>query len=237
MPHTSDTLRLRAFLEHPDRPTGTLSYHKTQGFLFAVANAPEPIPLSEWMPVVFGEQEPGYADVDEAIAIIGELTNLYNEANASVAGDHATLPADCQFRDPTFANLDDDSAPVAQWCRGFIVGHSWLEESWDAYTPHELDDDLGAMLMALTFFASKDVAEALRQETENPEQSLEAMAETIRRVFPLAMGEYATLGRTIQGLVVDAEREPARSVKIGRNEPCSCGSGKKYKKCCGRFAS
>ena len=22
--------------------------------------------------------------------------------------------------------------------------------------------------------------------------------------------------------------------KIGRNEPCSCGSGKKYKKCCGK---
>jgi hypothetical protein len=27
---------------------------------------------------------------------------------------------------------------------------------------------------------------------------------------------------------------PARVVKIGRNEPCPCGSGKKYKKCCGR---
>jgi hypothetical protein len=25
---------------------------------------------------------------------------------------------------------------------------------------------------------------------------------------------------------------PARSIKIGRNEPCPCGSGKKYKKCC-----
>lgn len=23
-------------------------------------------------------------------------------------------------------------------------------------------------------------------------------------------------------------------VKVGRNEPCPCGSGKKYKKCCGR---
>jgi uncharacterized protein YecA (UPF0149 family) len=22
--------------------------------------------------------------------------------------------------------------------------------------------------------------------------------------------------------------------KIGRNDPCPCGSGKKYKKCCGR---
>ncbi len=27
---------------------------------------------------------------------------------------------------------------------------------------------------------------------------------------------------------------PARVTKIGRNEPCPCGSGKKYKKCCGR---
>ncbi|HCS75454.1 MAG TPA: hypothetical protein DIW17_16465 [Clostridiales bacterium] len=24
-----------------------------------------------------------------------------------------------------------------------------------------------------------------------------------------------------------------KPVKIGRNEPCPCGSGKKYKKCCG----
>lgn len=27
---------------------------------------------------------------------------------------------------------------------------------------------------------------------------------------------------------------PVRSIKIGRNDPCPCGSGKKYKKCCGR---
>ena len=25
--------------------------------------------------------------------------------------------------------------------------------------------------------------------------------------------------------------------KVGRNDPCPCGSGKKYKKCCGRDAS
>ena len=37
------------------------------------------------------------------------------------------------------------------------------------------------------------------------------------------------------------EDEPKRPVKrenrIGRNDPCPCGSGKKYKKCCGRAAS
>jgi uncharacterized protein YecA (UPF0149 family) len=26
---------------------------------------------------------------------------------------------------------------------------------------------------------------------------------------------------------------PGRGAKVGRNDPCPCGSGKKYKKCCG----
>lgn len=31
----------------------------------------------------------------------------------------------------------------------------------------------------------------------------------------------------------DSRNEPVRvDVKIGRNDPCPCGSGKKYKKCC-----
>ena len=28
-------------------------------------------------------------------------------------------------------------------------------------------------------------------------------------------------------------KQPVHSHKIGRNDPCPCGSGKKYKKCCG----
>lgn len=27
--------------------------------------------------------------------------------------------------------------------------------------------------------------------------------------------------------------QPVQSLKVGRNDPCICGSGKKYKKCCG----
>ena len=27
--------------------------------------------------------------------------------------------------------------------------------------------------------------------------------------------------------------QPLRSTKVGRNDPCPCGSGKKFKKCCG----
>jgi hypothetical protein len=30
------------------------------------------------------------------------------------------------------------------------------------------------------------------------------------------------------------KQKPAELSKVGRNDPCLCGSGKKYKKCCGR---
>jgi uncharacterized protein YecA (UPF0149 family) len=30
--------------------------------------------------------------------------------------------------------------------------------------------------------------------------------------------------------------QAARKMQVGRNDPCNCGSGKKYKKCCGMAA-
>jgi len=34
--------------------------------------------------------------------------------------------------------------------------------------------------------------------------------------------------------IQEAKPEPATTVKVNRNAPCPCGSGKKYKKCCGK---
>ena len=39
--------------------------------------------------------------------------------------------------------------------------------------------------------------------------------------------------RLVFNLAEDVPQEPAKSDKVGRNDPCPCGSGKKYKKCCG----
>ena len=35
------------------------------------------------------------------------------------------------------------------------------------------------------------------------------------------------------GAQMDPKGPPLEVVKVGRNDPCPCGSGKKYKKCCG----
>lgn len=43
--------------------------------------------------------------------------------------------------------------------------------------------------------------------------------------------QYATTNRSTEGSVTG--QAPRRVRKVGRNDPCPCGSGKKYKKCCG----
>lgn len=45
------------------------------------------------------------------------------------------------------------------------------------------------------------------------------------------LAELAAAGDFDDGGRVEPYRAP---VKVGRNEPCACGSGKKYRKCCGR---
>jgi uncharacterized protein len=152
---------LKVFLDDPARPADTLRYHELQGFLLAVASAPELIPPSEWMPLVFGDTEPDYTSVDEARRVLGDLMSLYNAVNTSVIGETAAVPADCVFRDDVLANLAPD-APVSQWSRGFMRGHTWLEDVWDSYIPEDLDDQFAATLLALSFFASRDIAEAFR---------------------------------------------------------------------------
>ena len=39
---------------------------------------------------------------------------------------------------------------------------------------------------------------------------------------------------SVNGVEILDEDGTVRIMKVGRNDPCPCGSGKKYKKCCGR---
>ncbi len=64
--------------------------------------------------------------------------------------------------------------------------------------------------------------------------------ETVRRLFAFQIRTDEEVKRekvatiTSEGGASDhtVKRQPVRKVKIGPNDPCPCGSGKKYKKCC-----
>ena len=229
-----DPSTLQAFLADPARPADTLRYHELQGFLFAVTSAPELILPSEWQPIIFGDQEVEYASLDEAQEIVGQITALYNAINAAVIDAPTLLPADCQLRDDVLANFEDD-APIAQWSSGFLRGHQWLEKLWEDL-PDDVVEELDATLMILAFFSSRPMAEDYLAEDGPAEQPFEVAAATIHEALPRAVAQYAHIGRSIATVLEGREadmQEPAQSTKVGRNALCPCGSGKKYKHCCG----
>jgi len=50
-----------------------------------------------------------------------------------------------------------------------------------------------------------------------------------RAEFAKVKGEWVF----VDGKIIGPEPERRDGPKVGRNDPCTCGSGKKYKKCCG----
>lgn len=228
---------LEDFMDRPGHPEGTLSYREMQGFLFTVACAPEMVVPSAWLPRIFGENEPPFNTSKEAEAVMGGLMALFNEFAPRDGGDDARLPEDCAFREDPLANLEPD-APVAQWSRGFRLGHLWLEESWDASLPEELEDHVTNTLAVLSFFASGKAAEAFASELAAAGRTLESLATDFRELFPRALASYSHVGQSLFKASMEAGAEargPAVATRgPGRNDPCPCGSGRKFKKCCGR---
>jgi len=96
----------------------------------------------------------------------------------------------------------------------------------------EIREDTIRQLFAIRLAAEK---EAKGRRREGPKQLILTRGEMISPPVDseVAMTDESSLGmpETEAGKVVTFKREGR---KIGRNEPCPCGSGKKYKKCCGR---
>lgn len=231
--HSHATL-LRTFLSAPQRPNGTLIYPQLAGFLFSLANGPALIPPSEWMPLVFNDQSAGYKTQREAEGVMQAMMALYNDCARERTEESPSLPSGCEFRPVPLDNLADD-AVLSQWAQGFSMGHDYLEDIWNEYTPDELDEELGSVLMVLTFFASPKLAKAYHKEGKG-NRSLDQLADTIVTLFSDAMREYAHLGRSIYQArreAGDLDQEPLARPKVGGDDPCQCGSGKKFKKCCG----
>jgi len=220
---------LQEFLASPARPAGTMSYHELCGFLFSIACSPDLVQPSEWLPMIFDDQDPGYADPEETNAILQQIITLYNDVNQQVVSGRPFLPEECQ---PTEVAEENFTSPLGEWSAGFMCGHGWLSETWDSCLPEELDDELGSCVMVLSYFADPRLAEAYHQEAAIKAVTAGEMARTVVKIFGDAMASYALIGRSLYLALNEMAEEDAPALKVGRNEPCPCGSGKKYKHCC-----
>ena len=210
-----------------------MGFHEVQGFLFAIVCSPELIAPSEWLPLIFNDQDAHYTDMEQAQSVMQTMMDLYNVINTQVFVGEVALPEDIVFKLPALENVGQQTS-LGQWSRGFFLGHEWLMDLWTHYTPDALDQELGSCVMILSFFSGRELAEAYYQEVaQRSGSSLDAFAETLLARFEDAMNSYALLARSIQTALSEQPQEPYVSEpKPGRNDPCPCGSGKKYKKCC-----
>lgn len=187
---------LKEFLASPQRPEDCLSYNELLGFLFAVACSPEVIKPSEWLPMIFNEQDAGYANMEEGKSVQQQFLDLYSTIHGQVMMRGVTLPSEITIQKQALDNVDGD---LGQWCRGFIFGHEWLIELWRDYTPDELDEELVICVMVLSFFSTHNLARAHHQEITGPSgKSLEDFAQTLLDMFENAMNSYAHIGQSIQ---------------------------------------
>lgn len=215
-----------------------MRYQEVAGFLFAVASIPEVISPSEWLPVIFNGQEPDFADDQQAAAVLDALMALLNRTVDEVNEDRPSFPLRCEPLPEAMANFAPD-ASLALWAQGFADGFDWVSESWPEELPEEVSDHLDTVFMVLTFFASRELAASYLDDMGPDAGSLEEMAEEMLGLLPEAMHDYVALAESY-ALTDDEAAEqgevqtPVRVEKIGRNDPCPCGSGMKYKKCCGK---
>jgi len=117
-----------------------------------------------------------------------------------------------------------------------------VDEYWMDHIDAMQDLRQGIRLRA---YAQTNPVDAYKSESLHMfEEMISAIQEeTVRRLYSVRLrnDEEVKRERVATGITEGrgdgaVKKQPRRVQKIGRNDPCTCGSGKKYKHCCGRDA-
>jgi len=210
-----------------DRYPGSCAIEELDGLFCALIIGPETILPSEWLPVVLGEEEEEGLSEEEVRRVFELLLRYWNGIEAGFREDWSGVSSDEGADLMYFPYLDDPTescCPLAEgWARGFRDGLDWLEdEYWDAL---EQDEECVTILNLIAAFDTGEKSPGHPLSEKDRDEIISLLVAGLQYL-------YVFWRRYLR--VVNAPREPIRADDApGRNEECPCGSGKKYKKCCG----
>lgn len=193
-----------------------------QGFLCAVISAPEMISPGDWIPEAIGEPE--FENPEQAEESMALLMKFYNSIAAALSNDE-------DFDLILYGREDDpEQLDYAAWCDGYVYGTQIGEADWFE-AAGEYADDLSEKMEVFFLLNGALKEEAIKHKEPwlSPKEEERALAEA-EEVFPSVIGD---IYRFMQGLRKPTEPIRRGAPKVGRNDPCPCGSGKKFKQCCG----
>src|SRR6266849_8610075 len=128
-------------------------------------------------------------------------------------------------------NNGDPIPIIDEWCLGFMKGVQLDSDGWLPLVIGKPD-----WMSTITLYGTEDGWEALKKKNLSLDEhkALAAgLAETVQKIHALWLEQRRK--QIASGTLADVVRsEPIRNLnKVGRNEPCPCGSGKKFKQCHG----
>jgi uncharacterized protein len=188
------------------------------GFLAGLIVCPDMIMPSEWMPFVWGDDDgPIFDSMVQVETISGLIMGHYNDIIRGL---------DRSQHRPIY-DVDIDGTFLWEiWIEGFGQAMRLRPEAWQVYA-HDDDADLQRAMFVLGRL--NELATLRPQDITRLaiDEELEKLAPELIPAHVEVLHQ-ARLARAKPGSFAANENRP----KVGRNEPCPCGSGKKFKKCC-----
>jgi uncharacterized protein len=221
-PLTDDELdRLSEFLDDIGAPA--MNVESLDGYFAALICGPETVLPSEYLPQVWGENF-SFNSNDQATDILDLLMRHWN----SITAELLRTQKEPHVYLPILLEGGDGIARGNSWAQGFLRGVTARAGSWSELIDR---DEYGGPLLPIMLLAHEnDPDPALRPKPVAPderEELLQLMSAGLTQIYRYFVPHRQSPGRT--ALHLPLRREGA---KIGRNEPCPCGSGRKYKQCC-----
>jgi uncharacterized protein len=129
---------------------------------------------------------------------------------------------------PLLLQDEDGVAHGNDWVRGFMRGMHMRHDGWGELMNSE--DHGGCLVPIMMLYHEHDEDPKMRPKPISAKQREDVIAHMAAGL----VGAYQYFRSQREANLSVHTREARRNdAKVGRNEPCPCGSGKKYKRCCG----
>ncbi|MEO8360320.1 MAG: UPF0149 family protein [Vicinamibacteria bacterium] len=213
-----ELLRLETFLQKKPITNTAMTVSMIDGMLTAAVIGPTPVMPSDFLPWIWdlkkGQRAAAFASDAETHDIIGIIVGMQNRIAEGLVQD----PPRYQ---PLFAM--DDRWTHVDWAQGFETGTCFDLEAWDELFEANAGDEEPVdfpSLEPLDVMTNAEARDHIGDQWPLMLEDLEAMVVDLRDWFrdwtPAPQTPFVRSGP-----------------KVGRNDACPCGSGKKFKKCCG----